>query len=77
MLIPCNVSSTETRDLDLSAYESKSAAELQRELSRPVPGFRALTVAFVVNVAKLEHPPGDVRKSVSHFETLTRRILLQ
>ncbi len=46
------------------AHEGKTAAELQRELARPVPGFRAMMVAFVVNVARLEHPPGDVRKCV-------------
>ena len=29
-----------------------------------MPGLRAMLVSFVVNVAKLDHPPGDVREYV-------------
>jgi len=60
--IPREYTSIETSTIDLSKHEWKSASQLQKELARPVPGFRAMMVAFVVNVAKLEHPPGDVRK---------------
>jgi hypothetical protein len=69
--IPREYTSTDLDEVDLSAHDGKSAAELQAALARPIPGFRALMVAFVVNVAKLEHPPGDVRKyAAEYFRTL-------